>query len=48
MLYQHLTLEERSMMAPMRILGWSIRSIASHLGRAPSTISREGRRHTDP
>jgi len=26
--YQHLTLEEWSMIAPMRILGWSIRSIA--------------------
>lgn len=34
---QHLTLEERSMMAPMRILGWSIREIAIELGRAPST-----------
>ena len=47
MLYQHLTLEERSMIAPMRILGWSIRSIASHLGRAPSTVSRELRRNHD-
>jgi len=45
--YQHLTLEERSMIAPMRILGWSIRSIASHLGRAPSTISRELHRNSD-
>lgn len=45
--YQHLTLEERSMIAPMRILGWSIRSIARHLGRAPSTISRELRRNRD-
>jgi transposase, IS30 family len=35
------------MIAPMRILGWSIRSIASHLGRAPSTISRELRRNHD-
>ena len=45
--YQHLTLEERSMMAPMRILGWSIRDIATQLGRAPSTISRELRRNSD-
>ncbi len=45
--YQHLTLEERSMIAPMRILGWSIRHIASQLGRAPSTISRELRRNGD-
>ena len=45
--YQHLTLEERSMIAPMRILGWSIRSIASQLGRAPSTISRELHRNSD-
>lgn len=45
--YQHLTLEERSMMAPMRMLGWSIRSIAAQLGRAPSTISRELRRNCD-
>lgn len=31
MSYQHLTLEEQSMIAPMRILGWSIPSIACHL-----------------
>jgi transposase, IS30 family len=47
MRYQHLTLEERSMIAPMRILGWSIREIAIQLGRAPSTISRELRRNSD-
>jgi IS30 family transposase len=45
--YQHLTLEERSMMAPMRTLGWSIRAIAIQLGRAPSTISRELRQNSD-
>lgn len=45
--YQHLTLEERSMMAPMRTLGWSIRAIATQLGCAPSTISRELRRNSD-
>jgi IS30 family transposase len=47
MSYQHLTLEERSMIAPMRILGLSIRHIATQLGRAPSTISRELRRNSD-
>ncbi len=45
--YQHLTLEERSMIAPMRILGLSLRHIAAQLGRAPSTISRELRRNGD-
>ncbi|MBX3328584.1 MAG: helix-turn-helix domain-containing protein [Nitrospira sp.] len=44
---QHLTLEERSMIAPMRALGWSIRAIAVHLGRAPSPISRERHRNSD-
>ena len=47
MSYQHLTLAERSMIAPMRILGLSIRHIATQLGRAPSTISRELRRNSD-
>ena len=47
MLYQHLTLEGRSMIAPMRILGWSVRNIAAQLGRAPSTISRALRRNHD-
>jgi len=47
MSYQHLPLEERSMMVPMRMLGWSIRSIANHLERAPSTISRKLRRNSD-
>lgn len=35
------------MIAPMRTLGWSIRAIATQLGRAPSTISRELRRNSD-
>ncbi len=35
------------MIAPMRILGLSIRHIAAQLGRAPSTISRELRRNGD-
>jgi IS30 family transposase len=45
--YHHLTLEERSMIAPMRFLGLSLRHIAAQLGRAPSTISRELRRNGD-
>ncbi|HEX6726705.1 MAG TPA: IS30 family transposase [Nitrospira sp.] len=47
MCYQHLTLEERAAIAPMRMLGWTLRQIAQALGRAPSTISREGRRNID-
>lgn len=48
MRYHHLSLEERAAIAPMRMLGWSIRQIAHALGRAPSTVSREVRRNTDP
>lgn len=48
MSYHHLTLEERAAIAPMRALGWTLRQIAMTLGRAPSTISREVRRNTDP
>jgi IS30 family transposase len=48
MRYQHVTLEERAAIAPMRMLGWMLRQIARTLGRAPSTISREMRRNTDP
>ncbi|MBK8274452.1 MAG: helix-turn-helix domain-containing protein [Nitrospira sp.] len=33
------------MITQMRILGWTIWSIAAQLGRAPSTISRELRRN---
>jgi IS30 family transposase len=47
MSYQHLTLEERAAIAPMRALGWTLRQIAITLRRAPSTISREVRRNTD-
>jgi IS30 family transposase len=46
--YHHLTLEERAAIAPMRMLGWTVRQIARMLGRAPSTISREMRRNTGP
>jgi transposase, IS30 family len=46
--YHQLTLEERAAIAPMRVLGWTIRQMAATLGRAPSTISREVRRNTDP
>lgn len=45
---QHGTVEERAAIAPMRMLGWTLRQIARTLGRAPRTISRELRRHPDP
>ncbi len=48
MRYHHVTLEERAAMASMRMLGWSLRKIARMLGRAPSTISWEAHRNTDP
>lgn len=48
MCYQHLTLEERAAIAPMRALGWNLREIARMLGCAQSTISREVHRNTDP
>lgn len=47
MSYQRFTLEERSMIAPMRILGLSVLHIAAQLGRAPSIISRDLRRNGD-
>jgi IS30 family transposase len=48
MRYHQLTVEERAAIAPMRVLGWTLRQIARTLGRAPSTISREVHRNTDP
>ena len=45
--YHNLTLEERASLATMRMLGLSIRQIATTLGRTPSTLSRELHRHTD-
>jgi IS30 family transposase len=45
---RYLTREERYELARLHDLGWSIRKIATHLGRAPSTISRELRRNQHP
>jgi IS30 family transposase len=43
--YRHLTVEDRAAIMMMRTTQ-SIRTIACHLGRAPSTVSREIARHT--
>ncbi|PKW18517.1 helix-turn-helix domain-containing protein [Saccharopolyspora spinosa] len=37
---------ERQRIATLRRQDLGVREIASHLGRSPSTISREGRRNT--
>jgi IS30 family transposase len=42
---RYLSLEERLQIADLRLAGTSMRAIASQLGRAPSTISRELRRN---
>jgi IS30 family transposase len=44
---RYLTLLEREQIADLRRAGRSIRSIATELGRVPSTISRELRRNRD-
>jgi IS30 family transposase len=44
-MYTQITQEERYRIAEMRRLGLSIRAIATELGRAPSTVSREIRRN---
>ena len=44
--YNHLTIRERELIFLYLGFGWSIRKIGSLLKRAPSTISREVRRHT--
>ncbi|HQV90743.1 MAG TPA: IS30 family transposase [Phycicoccus sp.] len=41
-----LTVDERIQIADLRLAHWSVRAIARELGRAPSTISRELRRHS--
>jgi IS30 family transposase len=46
--YEQLSAEERVAIAGMRLQGASRRSIASTLGRAPSTIGRELRRNSCP
>nr|WP_240894119.1 helix-turn-helix domain-containing protein [Halomonas alimentaria] len=43
--YRHLSAEDRAAIMMMRATH-SIRAIANHLGRAPSTVSREIARHT--
>jgi transposase, IS30 family len=45
---RHLTLEERERLATSRAEGLSLRAIATRLGRAVSTISRELRRNALP
>lgn len=42
---RYLELRERVMIADLHRIGFSIRKIAAQLGRAPSTVSRELRRH---
>jgi IS30 family transposase len=44
----HLRLEERERLAVLKAEGLSLRTIASRLGRAASTISREPRRNAPP
>ena len=43
--YQHLALEERYMIYRLGKEGFSIRAIAEHIERSPSTVSRELRRN---
>lgn len=45
--YKHLSKEERDRLAILKGQGFSIRGIASQLGRSPSTLSRELRRNAD-
>lgn len=45
MSYRHLTISERAKIETLLELGYSIRKIAKQLKRAPSTISRELKRH---
>lgn len=44
--YHHLTINERELIFFYHELSFSIRRIAQLIKRAPSTISRELRRHT--
>ena len=46
--YQHLSIEERESIWENRIKGKNIREIAKHLGRSPSTVSRELKRNQSP
>ena len=44
--YEQLSLEERCTIASLRAEGWSIRQIATTLGRSASTIARELKRNS--
>ena len=45
-IYTHLTTDERVILMLMQGQGLSLRSISRHLGRHPSTLSRELRRNS--
>ncbi|MBK1854597.1 IS30 family transposase [Verrucomicrobiaceae bacterium 5K15] len=46
MKYRHLSKEERCVIGALRMQRLSLRAIAQHLGRSPSTISREIKRNS--
>ena len=46
--YGQVTLDERCEMAPLQATGQSIRQLAAPLDRAPSTVTRELKRHRAP
>ena len=45
---RYLSEQERIQIADLRAAGMTVRRIAEQMGRAPSTISREIRRNSDP
>ena len=45
---RYLSESERVVIADLRGQGWSVRAIATELGRSPATVSRELRRNLDP
>jgi transposase, IS30 family len=45
---RYLSEDERVMIADLRRRGYSVRAIATELGRSPATVSRELRRNLDP
>jgi len=45
--YRHLSKQERDRLAILKGQGLSVRTIATQLGRSPSSVSRELRRNTD-
>ena len=47
-LYHHLTASERTTLMAMQAEGQSLRATAAHLGRSPSTLSRELKRNRLP